>query len=344
MAKLLVETTPMLRDLMVAALTTRGVPRDALEYRWPALPQGVGSPAAGVCIQQAGMLALGRAGIDVAALATCGTMMTRLAILSEAGTGPILEYLPDAGPLPIFLPLAHVRDAMARVAAPAPPMSDAVSPSNDSADEWTSAQCPGILTRVVPGRLRKPHSLILWTGPYVHIGVAQLPQGRLFAYAVSRRIMNKDDERRLCAAALDQAPTRLTSELRDVDGAAEDTWFPFERLGYRACRPSGTDVLRWGSSLLRLHPLTGQHLSYWAIQSVQLADDLARNGAPSAAFFARLDRDNARMYEQHLRAMAFHLAPSWTWRVLRRPCVLTLRVTPRLRRRAVRRLALLDFI
>lgn len=343
MAKLIVETTPMLRDLMVAALATRGVPREAIEYRWPALSQDVGNAPAGVSIQQAGIVALGRAGIDVAALATRGTMMTRVAILNEAGTRPILEYLPDAGPLPIFLPLADVRDAIAGVAAPSPPMSEAISP-DDSAAEWTSARCPGILARVVAGRLRKPRSLILWTGPQVHIGVAPLSEGRLFAYAVSRRIMNKDDERRVCAAALEQAPTRLASELCDVDDAADDTWFPFERLGYRACRPSGTDVLRWGSSLLRLHPLTGQHLSYWAIQSVQLADDFARNGAPSAAFFARLDRDNARMYQQHLRTMAFHLAPSWTWRALRRSYALTLRVAPRLRRRAVRRLALLDFI
>jgi hypothetical protein len=184
----------------------------------------------------------------------------------------------------------------------------------------------------------------LWTGPRVHVVVAPLPSERLFACAVSRRVADKEQEKILCMDALGEAGSRLASELCDTDGAYEETWFPFERLGYRACRPPGTNVLRWGSSLLRLHPLTGQHLSYWAIQSTQLAEDVARNGALSPAFFARLDRDNAHMHQQHMRTMAFHLAPSRTWRALRRPFAFASRIAPPLRRRAVRRLALLDFL
>jgi 2-polyprenyl-6-methoxyphenol hydroxylase-like FAD-dependent oxidoreductase len=337
----------MLRDLLVATLASRKVPRDAIEYRLPAIPPRVRSTPAGVFIQQAGMIALERAGVDVAKLATRGTTMTRLAILDDAGSHPILEYMPairNAGPLPIFVPLGDLREAVARTAAPAPPMREAVSPSEDLGAEWTSAPCPGILARVVTGRLRKPGSFILWTGPRAQISVAPLPNGRLFVCAISRKLMSKDEQRPLCTAALNEAPSHLTSELIGVEGAPDDTWFPLEQIGRRACRSPGSNVLRWGSSALRLHPLTGQDISYWAIQSGRVADDFARNGAPSPVLFAQLDRDSARMYRQHVRAIAFHLAPSWIWRVLRRPYALAVRVTPPLRRRAVRRVALLDFL
>lgn len=347
MAKLIVEITETLRDLLVATLVSRNVPGDALEYRWPTISPRVRHAPAGVFIQQAGMIALEHAGIDVAKLAARGTTMTRLAILDAAGSNPILEYapaMPNAGPLPIFVPLPDLRAALARAAAPAPPMREAVSLPEDLGADWTSAPCPGILARVVTGRLHKPGSFILWTGPRVVITVAPLPNERLFVCAISRTLMSKDEQKDLCTAALDETPTRLTSELFGVEGAPDDTWFPLEQIGRRACRSPGSNVLRWGSSALRLHPLTGQDISYWAIQSGRLADDLSRNGAPAPALFAQLDRDSARMYKQHVRAIAFHLAPSRIWRVLRRPYAFAVRVAPPLRRRAVRRVALLDFL
>jgi hypothetical protein len=336
----------MLRDLMVAAFGARGVPCDAIQYRRQPLQGNVAAPA-GVFMQQAGMVALNQAGVDVVDLAKRGTAMTRVAILNEAGSRPILEYapsLPNAGPLPIFLPLTDVRDAIKQAASASLPINETTSAAIDSSADWSLARCPATLGRVVSGRLRKSGSLILWTGTQVHVGVAPLPEGRLFCYAISRQIMDKDNERQLCTAALDEVPLRLASELAEVEGVSSDSWFPFEDIGYRPSRAPGTDVLRWGSSLLRLHPLTGQHLAYWAIQSTRLADDFARNNGPSPEFFARLDRNNALMHARQRRALGFHLAPSSTWRALRRAITLLSRMTPPLRRRAIRRLALLDFL
>jgi len=346
MAKLILETTPMLRDLVVAAFAARGVPGDAIEYRRQR-PQGnLGAPG-GVLIQQAGMVALTHAGVDVGDLAKRGITMTRIAVLNEAGLRPIQEYapsLPNAGPLPIFLPLTDARDAIKQAAAASLPIGETDSAAIDSGENWSLARCPSTLGRVVSGRLRKPGSLILWTGPRALVGVAPLPEGQLFCYAISRHIMNKDDERRLCTAALDEVPVRLASELSEMGSVSSDSWFPFEEVGYRPCRPRGTDVLRWGSSLLRLHPLTGQHLAYWAIQSARMADDFARNNGPSPEFFARLDQNNMLMHARQMRTIRFHLATSWTWQALRRAYPLLLLGAPPLRRRAIRRLALLDFL
>ena len=200
--------------------------------------------------------------------------------------------------------------------------------------------CPGILLRRLPGRLRRPGTHVVWDGPGAHVGLTQLSEETVFCYAVPRAVGPKDHELRVCRDALDEVPRRLAGHLEHLESPRQDEWFSLDRVGYRSCR--GGDVLRWGPGSLRLHPLTGQHLSYWAIQAIRVAADVARHGTPSAGLLDRLDRDARMIYRRHLRSMAFYLRPTLVWRALFRPYARVLRHSAFLRRRTVTRVALLD--
>ena len=288
------------------------------------------------------MRAFSHLGLETAAVAARGVPIRSLLLLDRVGR-PMLEYAPSlsGGPDPIWVPLEAVREIIANtMGAAAVRPCQVIVAAGESPAGWTGTACPGILLRRLHGQLARPGTHLVWDAPDAHVGLTQLAEDMVFCYAVPRAVASKDEEFLVCRETLDGLSERLAGHIVRLGNPVQDEWFPLDGVGYRSCR--GADALRWGPGALRLHPLTGQHLSYWAIQSVRLAEEVARNGGPSAGFLDRLDRDARTVYQRHLRSMAFYLRPTLFWRALFHPYALALRHSAFLRQRTVARVALLD--
>lgn len=301
------------------------------------LPSDDQEPRA-IVIQSGGMQALEELGCDLATLANRGCRITRLLLVDDAAR-PLCAL--DVSELsrtyrPLWILTQHVRTQLA--ASFAQEMPGRSADSNERG--WKKIACPGVFGRIIAGCLQEPTTQVVWATRHAHAGLAQIREGAVLLYAVPRHAASKDCERDICLAVLDEMAQRFRSRFGRIGEVLEDQWFPLEFVGYRSCWDGR--VLRWGPTALRLHPLTGQWLSYWAIQADRLALELARRGALSDRFFASLDHHNRQMFWSHLRSCNFHLRPTLFWRAIHRPYAWTLGHCAPLRRRAMRRTTLLS--
>src|SRR3989344_4482926 len=141
---------------------------------------------------------------------------------------------------------------------------------------WSFTPCPGIFLRVVRGELYDPARQIIWDLPGAHIGVAPLARRKILLWSIPKQSVMKDFEESVARTQLDFTLQKRNFIFLAIGDLLYERWFPLANVGYR---PSWDgEHLHWGASSLRLHPLTGQFVSYWALQAQWLAGRLRRKG------------------------------------------------------------------
>ncbi|OGZ41585.1 MAG: hypothetical protein A3C80_00045 [Candidatus Ryanbacteria bacterium RIFCSPHIGHO2_02_FULL_45_43] len=204
---------------------------------------------------------------------------------------------------------------------------------------WSFTPCPGIFLRVVRGELYDPARQIIWDLPGAHIGVAPLARRKILLWSIPKQSVMKDFEESVARTQLDFTLQKRNFIFLAIGDLLYERWFPLANVGYR---PSWDgEHLHWGASSLRLHPLTGQFVSYWALQAQWLAREIATKGSLTAELARELDRRNQRMFWSHKRALNYYLKPNVFWKSVFRPYAFAMRHFPFLKRRVIKKLALL---
>jgi hypothetical protein len=283
-----------------------------------------------------------RCGLDPHRIFEQATPVERVLIL-DARRRKLLEYhAPPTWPaLSYWISTEQLRDAV----MPCGHDDALLGPTleglfRETHPRWRLVSSPGILMRRLGGQLLPEYRTytVIWDGQHAIVGVCRLTDGEILLYAIPKTPELKDRERTVCVDVLDRVPDCLAAVFQTVGQPTTDQWFPLHEIGYRSCW-DGTELL-WGAASLRLHPLSGQFLSYWAIQAQRLARQLAQEGALSAGWIRRLDHANRQVFWRHLGIVNFYLRPSLFWKAIYRPYTWALRHSGWLRRGAIRRLAL----
>jgi hypothetical protein len=331
MEALRVECSPLVGDLLRLAWATAGLPPGSLIL----CPTPVAAVPAFVHLPAGGVAALAGLGVDTEALRAQARVIDQLVLLDARGAALLCTAtaLPETAHDALWLPWSMLQETVTRAAAHLPPARhETPSPSGPA---WRSAACPGILMTTRRGRLKRPQVQLLWAAANAHVGMVQVAEEEILLYAVPRD--GGPASHRLCQGRLaDLAP--LEPHIAELGAARSEEWFGLTHVGHRPTWADGT--LRWGSAALRLHPLTGQHIGFWSIQSLRLAEELVQEGALSAAFVEQMDRRLQRTYRAHRRTLAFHLRPTLLWQAALRPYSFLLSHCGPLRRRAVARTSL----
>lgn len=319
MLPLSITTSRLAADVLRIALAARGVPVDTVRLHVPAADEEERKPAA-VCLQPGGLRAFRRMGLDLDAQ---GTVITGLQLLHPRGHRAArldLTFLSTACPM-LFIATDVLRRVLAAAAQARSPSAPATPPP--APDPWpsngTCRPCPGVLQQVFRGRLRDPQDLILWDHPRAYVGVGQLSDDRVVLYTASVLAAPAPLQRDAGRRVLEESVERLADRIQALDGLVDERWFPLPEAGSRPCWDGSG--LRWSSAALRLHPVSGMAISYWALQANHLADALARHGRPSAHFIRALDARNRRMVRRNLLSISFHLRPTWLRRTAYWPAV-----------------------
>ena len=347
MKAICVTTTRMPADLLRIALRQRGLQSEQLGIHWSA-GDGLLAPKA-ILLQAGGVRALEMMGLQLDRLPGVGPAVRKVLILDARGDPLILYDTSIASPR--WCPRWILTDAIRRQLAlasgspelqrePVPMVPSWCRYSVSTSKGWTSLSCPGTLVRVLDGALTSQDTHLVWDGRHAFVGIGQISDQQLLMFAVPKGTRTTIVQQQAQALeALNETPTTLHPYLRVHNQPYQDTWFPVRSIGYRRCWDG--HALRWGPAALRLHPLTGQHLSYWAIEANWLADKLAHHGELSHALLAALDRQHRRFFRQHLNTLNFYLRPTLFWKAIYRPYAWALRHSRLLRSRALMRVSLL---
>ena len=328
------------RRISLELLTVHGTSRSQGPVE-DALPE---SPLA-VFLQPGGIRALHRLGVEVAPLARQGCTISKTLLLDARQRPHAALDFSSASPwLPMWIPLVELRAALARSAesqevTPTCAISAGDRPHSAANIPWRQRWCPGIFLRTLQGSLQNRQTQLIWNGSSTYVGIAQTSPCSILMYAVSKSPDPLALQRDRCLRALDEARPLLDRYAAQPSEAAVDQWFPLSFIGYRTCHDG--QVLFWGHETLRLHPLTGQDLSYWAIQAAWLTQAMIDRRLPLPELFRRLDQRNRWMFRQHLKTLYFFLPPTWRWRVIYQPYVQMLRASPWFGRHTARQIGLL---
>ncbi len=336
-------TSPLAADVLRIALARRGVPSEAVALTLAHAPHGPDEKLepTGVCLQPGGLRAFREMGLDIEALAAQSTVVPVIRVVHPKGHRLIrldLSGLSSRYPmLVIATPVLRAYLATAAQASGIAGPGDAprAAPGQLPAEAWKLMPCPGILLRTVRGSFRDSREPLLWDHARAYLCVGQLPHERLVLSAMPLFEIPIEHQRTACQAALDDATERLRDHF-SIEGPVEEQWFSLPGVGARPCRDGHT--LRWSSAALRLHPITGMSISYWAIQANRLAEELARSGHLSDRFVRSLDANNRWMVRRNLLSLNVHLRPAWWRSTCYGPCLWALQHSDRLRRVVFRRL------
>lgn len=342
-----VSSTRLPAALLRQALRRFAVPLDSVAFDEEPLdgPCADGEPPV-VLIQAGGINALEQLGVKTDRLLRSGAPVERVLILGAAGHAVFSLESRVAGRCPLWVAPAVLREALGQ----AEQTGEANRGGSHDARRghvrrengpWHRVACQGILLHMRHGCLAQPYrnSTLIWDGHRAVVGVCQFTGDTLFLYAVPKQPTLKTSERETTRIALDEAPDVLRSYVQRAGELRQAWWFPLEWIGYRPCWDG--QQLRWGAASLRLHPFSGQFLSYWAIQSMWLAKAMARRRRPAPAWFQHIDQASRSLFSQHVRTMQYYMRPTAVWRMLFHPYTWALRHSVLLRSRVVRRVSVL---
>ncbi len=194
--------------------------------------------------------------------------------------------------------------------------------------------CNPITIQLLSGRLRYDVGLIHDMNKG-HVGIVNISDALVLTYFIPKDGVSENSE---AASAISELQKNSSGIIDVALPALSQQHFHPEQIGVRRSVERGH--LLWGSLAVQMHPLTGQAISYWAQQSLWLAERLAMSDDRIGVIQEESHSSNIRMYKRHKHIVNYHLRPSYLSKLIHIPYTVSLRYIPYIRRRAMRMLAL----
>lgn len=322
--------------LLQRALMHRGISLEGFAFQYPdAAPTPPSSPVV-LFLQCPGLEALQQMGCDVRPLYHQGHPIRAIRVLDDQGRTLFEQEQWTTPELPGTMVLTEALRQYLEASVAQARSAEQAGTWCESSDGWT-LRYPnsGMYERVVTGRLRDTQHALIMDHPRALVWTAQATEQLISCFAVLK--VPHTEMAAHCAQIVDELWRRQARWFHERGDPLAEQWFPVESIGYRSCW--GTEGLRWGRQVLRLHPAAGHWVSFWAIQANRLAEAFARQGGISPRLVQDVDQRNRRMFWLHLHTMNYYLRPNGFWKTLYRPAAWLLRHSRLLRRINTHRLA-----
>ncbi len=289
-------------------------------------------------IQAGGVKAFSEMSISPSTLYSLGYRMEEVVVFDGEGKNPITLPLSMASQtfFPFWVAPGKLREV---VEVTLKDLAASGHEHHEDSGDWREVRCPGILLLKARGKLTHPRTHFIWNSDHAYVGISHVSTSEILMYAVPRMSGDKGEEEKIARRSLAEAQEKFARFFTEPPHILASDWFPLHSIGYRPVAHNG--VARWGSASLRLHPFTGQSISYWAIQSNRFAEEFSRHGEISPSFIRALNRAHRTVFNQHVHTMNYYLRPNLFWKLIYRPYAALIRHSPYLQKRVVKRLALL---
>lgn len=204
-------------------------------------------------------------------------------------------------------------------------------------------RCPNVFLRHMKGAMRNGNEALVYNGDKASIWVSGAEEGSILFYATPNTFgggsLEKENTREACEKEIEKFLDMFSKSFGSLGEIIQDQWFELDFVGRRNLMHGET--VCWGPTSLRLHPITGQFISYWAIQALFFAKEIKR-GVELNVICKEIDRRNRKIIREHLQIMNYYFKSNIFWRTIYYPNALLLKSSRFFNRRVLKRFALFD--